>query len=73
MSNIIENKLEYIPHRLVRDDEMITETFYNRICKTIVHSSDLEDIDTQDQMNIVEVSGTLDFWNDQEEDIDVKR
>ena len=52
--------------RLVEDDELQTETVYRGVCKTIMHPSD---VNIQDQMNIVEASGTLDFWNDPAEDV----
>ncbi len=31
--------------------------------------SETETVTTADMMNLVEVSGTLDFWNDPEEDV----
>ena len=62
MQKTVDSELEFLPPILVQDDELQTETVYLvRACKTIVHPSD---VDIQDQMNVVEASGTLDFWDD---------
>jgi hypothetical protein len=66
MQKIVDNELQFRPGILVPDDELQTETVYQRACKTIMQPSD---VDIQDQMNIVEASGTLDFWDDPAEDV----
>ena len=53
-----------IPPRNVDEEE--TETTYLRVSSTIYHPSDPS---TEDQMRIVEASGTLDFWSDPAEDL----
>ncbi len=49
-----------------QDDEFQTETIYDRLASTI---SSPAGPTTRDQMNIVEASGTLDFWADPSENI----
>jgi len=46
------------------DDQV--ETVYDAVTGRVVYPSD---VTIFDQMNLVETSGTLDFWNDPEEDI----
>ena len=50
----------------LRYEELRTETSYEGSSSTIMYPSDAT---TDDQMNIVEASGTLDFWNDPAEDV----
>lgn len=59
-------EVKYIPAAVLTDDEFQTQTVYIRYARTIVHP---EDASTIDQMNAIEVSGTLDFWNDPGEDL----
>lgn len=51
----------------VMEEEFQTQTVYMSYTR-VVHSPP-DDASTADQMNVVEASGTLDFWNDPEEDI----
>ncbi len=60
------NRLSFPEPVLVTDDELRTETIYLRASSTIIHPPDAT---IQDQMNIVEASGTLEFWNDSSEDV----
>ncbi len=66
MQKTADSRLEFLPEVLVQDDEFQTETVYPRACRTITHPSD---VNIQDQMNVVEASGTLDFWDDPAEDV----
>ena len=47
-------------------DEFRTEIIYSIPAATFMSPPDAA---TQDQMNLVEASGTLDFWADPEEDL----
>lgn len=47
------------------EDQVETQTGYNSYTERIVSPADAS---TQDQMNIVEASGTLSFWDDPAED-----
>ncbi len=60
------NQLSFPDPVLLSDDELRTETIYVRTSSTIIHPPDAT---TQDQMNIVEASGSLEFWNDSSEDV----
>lgn len=60
------NRLSFPEPVLLTDDELRTETIYLRASSTIIHPPDAT---IQDQMNIVEASGTLEFWNDSSEDV----
>ena len=60
------NQLSFPDPVLLDDDELQTETIYMRTSSTIIHPSEAT---TQDQMNIVEASGSLEFWNDSSEDV----
>ncbi len=60
------SEIKTIPSVSVSDDELQTQTTYHRYYGTIVHPSDATTID---QMNVVEISGTLEFWGDPEEDL----
>lgn len=51
----------------VMNDELQTQTVYMSYWR-VVHSPP-DDVSTADQMNVVEASGILDFWDDPEEDI----
>ena len=58
----------------VPEEELQTERVYQRSSVDIVHGPGgtivrPTDATTTDLMNLVEVSGTLDFWNDPEEDL----
>ena len=66
MPKTADSRLQFLRPRLVQDDELQTETVYLRACQTIMHPSDAN---IQDQMNVVEASGTLDFWDDPAEDV----
>lgn len=55
-----------VPVAAVHEDELQTLTVSQSRSCTIVHPSD---VTTVDQMNVVEVSGALDFWSDPEEDV----
>ncbi len=59
-------QIEPIPAGVVTEADLQTQTVYRRCFRTIVHPADAS---TVDQMNAIEVSGTLDFWNDPEEDL----
>jgi hypothetical protein len=48
----------------LREEEFTTQTSYIRSSATY-----WEDVTTHDVMRAIEASGTLDFWNDPEEDI----
>ena len=58
------NAVSHIPSVSLTEDELRTQT-YHRYSGTIVHPSDATTIDL---MNAVEISGTLEFWGDTEED-----
>ena len=58
--------LNFVQPVSVIDDEFATETIYSRVSSTISYPADAS---TEDQMNLVEASGSLDFWNHPEEDI----
>ena len=60
------NQLSFPDPVLLSDDELRTETIYVRTSSTLIHPPDAT---TQDQMNIVEASGSLGFWNDSSEDL----
>ena len=60
------NQIAFPESVLLTDDELRTETIYVRASSTIIHPPDAT---TQDQMNIVEASGSLEFWNDASEDV----
>ena len=66
MQKTVDSHVSFPDPVLVQDDELQTETVYSRACKTIMHPSD---VSIQDQMNVVEASGTLDFWDDSAEDV----
>lgn len=61
----LENAITMSHPQVARELEE-TETVYFR-CLEVIH--DPPEVTTQDQMNIVEYSGTLDFWDKPEEDI----
>ena len=61
-----ESGLFFMPEVPVKDDELQTQTLYVRPSRTF---SDPADVTISDLMNVIEVSGTLDFWNDPQEDI----
>jgi hypothetical protein len=54
-----------IPSHSVHEEELQTQTTYVRYSSTITTPSDAN---TEDLMNAIEASGTLDFWNEAEED-----
>lgn len=62
----MDNVLHFPPSVMLKGDDLQTETSYNRKSATIEYPADAT---TEDQMNIVEASGTLDFWNHPEEDV----
>lgn len=67
MPTLEEDKLGFfVSPAKVCDEDLNFETFYLSQSKTIVYPTE---ISTQDQMNAIEASGTLDFWNDPAEDI----
>lgn len=49
----------------ITEDEFGSETAYFRVHKTFTQPSDAT---TEDQMNVIEASGVLDFWDHPEED-----
>lgn len=53
------------PVSVTRED-FETETAYFRVQATISHPSDAS---TDDNMSIIEASGTLEFWDHPEEDV----
>ena len=59
------NAVKYIPPASVTEDELRTQTIYQRFSGTIIHPADATTIDL---MNAVEISGALEFWGDTEED-----
>lgn len=61
-----KNSLRVLPSIEVQDSDFETETTYSRVYRTICSPSD---VSAEDQMHIVEASGTLGFWNDPSEDI----
>ena len=61
-----QQSLKFLDPVSVGDDELKTETVYNRVSSTILYPADAS---TEDQMNAMEASGTLDFWNHEEEDV----
>ncbi len=61
----MSNVAEYIPSVAVTEAELKTQTSYQRFSTTIVHPADATTID---MMNAVEISGTLEFWSDPEEE-----
>ena len=60
------NQLSFPEPVLLSDNELRTETIYIRASSTIIHPPDAT---IQEQMNIVEASGSLEFWNDSSEDV----
>ena len=54
-----------VPEVTVTEVELLTQTVYASHSTTIVYPADASTID---QMNLVEVSGTVDFWGDPAED-----
>lgn len=58
-------KLNVVMPAAVTDDELQTQTVYVSYTGFV---SSPPDASTADQMNVVEASGTLDFWDDPEED-----
>jgi hypothetical protein len=61
---IAKNSINFENASTVLDEELITQTTYVR-----VSANYSDDVSTFDVMNAVEAAGTLDFWNDPEEDI----
>lgn len=59
-------QIEPIPAGVVTEADLQTQTVYRRCFRVIVHPADAS---TVDQMNVIEISGTLDFWNDPAEDV----
>jgi len=59
-------ELEFPPPVSVTEEDFETETAYFRVHTTISHPSDAS---LDDQMNIIEASGTLEFWEHPEEDV----
>ena len=62
------------PAAAAPEEELQTERVYQRSSVDIVHGPAgtivrPTDATTIDRINLVEVSGTLDFWNDPEEDL----
>ena len=62
----INNALNFVPPVDAMDDDFETETSYCRVSSVICYPSDAS---TEDQMRLVEASGTLEFWDDPSEDI----
>ena len=60
------NQIDFHESVLLTDDEFRTETICVPASSTIIHPPEAT---TQDQMNIVEASGSLEFWNDSSEDV----
>lgn len=56
---------EWIPSQSVTDEDLKTQTVHHGPQKTIQFP---EDIKTIDQMSVIEASGSLDFWDDPDED-----
>jgi hypothetical protein len=61
-----ENRLTFNEPVDATDEDFTTETVYSRVSSTICYPSDAS---TEDQMNVVESSGTLEFWDDPSEDV----
>ena len=67
-SSELEQTVDFsiVPEITVTESDLRTLTIYQTDYVTIEHPPDAS---TLDQMNVVECSGTLEFWNDAEEDI----
>ncbi|MCP4593297.1 MAG: hypothetical protein GY842_21380 [bacterium] len=59
-------QITFLDSASVTKAELETLTFYRAVSARIPTPPDAT---TLDQMNIVEVSGALDFWNDPQEDV----
>lgn len=64
MNSIQNSSLSLLEH--VTAEEYQTQTTYSR---TLTELHVPSDVTTDDAMSAVEASGTLDFWNEPEEDI----
>jgi len=64
MTAVKETTLKFEEVATVMEDEFITQTKCDSVCATY-----FEDITTDEVMRAIEASGTLDFWNDPEEDV----
>ncbi len=61
-----DSVVQSIPEVAVTEIELQTRTVYASLSTTIVYPADASTID---QMNLVEVSGAVDFWDDPAEDL----
>lgn len=59
-----ERPLNFPGPSTLKEEEFQTQTSYDHLSATYS-----EDITTDDGMRAMEASGTLDFWNDPEEDL----
>ena len=64
MTAVHENTICFQEPATVTEDDFETQTRYVRVCANLP-----EDVTTDDVMRAIETSGTLDFWNDPEEDV----
>lgn len=64
MTKVEENSIIFREPAVLKEEEFRTQTRYIRVYTTLP-----EEVTTGDVMNLIEASGTLDFWNDPEEDI----
>jgi len=64
MTAVHENAINFQGSATLTEEELQTQTQYVR-----VYANYPEDVTTDDVMHAIEASGTLDFWNDPEEDI----
>lgn len=62
----VENNITFEKPGTVTESELKTRTSYVR---AVAFYSDPPDLTTDEMMQAIEASGTLDFWNDPEEDI----
>lgn len=59
-------ELKILPEAVASDKDLISETEYDRCASTII---DNPEITTGDQLNLMEASGSLDFWMEAAEDM----
>jgi len=64
MSTALDNSITFTESATISDEELTTQTKYIRSSATY-HPAD---VTTDDIMNVIEASGSLDFWNSPEED-----
>ena len=64
MTAVHENAIRFHGPATLTEEELQTQTKYIR-----VYANYPEDVTTENVMHAIEASGTLDFWDDPEEDV----